>query len=186
MTYSMMVSLDGYVETVDHSLDWVLVDDELHRFINAQAREHAAFVNGRRLYEVLRVWDTIRDDQPDLADFMVEFAEVWNQKPKLVLSSTLTTVGRNATLIRSEDIGHELARLKHETDGELEVGGPMLAAAAIGLGLVDEYRLFVHPASLGAGTPFFPANFRLDLELVDQHQFHSGVVYLAYRTRAEH
>jgi dihydrofolate reductase len=108
---------------------------------------------------------------------------VWNETPKIVLSSTLSEVGRNATLIHAQDVGQELARLKRETDGELEVGGPMLASAAIGLGLVDEFRPFVHPVSLGAGTPFFPANQQLDLELVDQHRFGSGVVYLAYRPR---
>jgi dihydrofolate reductase len=184
MTYSMMVSLDGYVETADHSIEWGHIDAELHRFVNEQARQHAAFVNGRRLYEVLRVWDTIREDEPDLADFMVEFADIWNQKPKIVVSSTLTEVGRNATLVRADDIGQELARLKRETDGELDVGGPMLAAAAIGLDLVDEFRLFVHQVTLGGGTPFFPRNQRMDLELVDEHRFRSGVVYLAYRPRS--
>jgi dihydrofolate reductase len=183
MTYSMMVSADGFIETPDHSLDWVIIDEELHRFVNTQARQHAAFVNGRRLYEVLRVWDTIRQEQPDLADFMVEFAEIWEIKPKVVVSSTLESVGANARLIRARDIGPELQRLAQDTDGELDIGGPMLAAAAIGLGLVQEFRMFVQPVSLGAGTPYFPHDVRLDLELVDTHRFGSGVVYLAYRPR---
>ena len=138
--YSMMVSLDGFVETPDHSLDWVYVDGELHRFINAQARQHEMFVNGRRLYQVLRVWDTITTDQPDLADYMVEFAEVWNTKPKLVISSKLQEVGRNARIIHTPDVDSELRLLNQQTDGELDIGGPMLAATAIRLASPSEGR----------------------------------------------
>ena len=179
--YSMMVSLDGFVETPDHSLDWVYVDGELHRFINAQARQHEMFVNGRRLYQVLRVWDTITTDQPDLADYMVEFAEVWNTKPKLVISSKLQEVGRNARIIHTPDVDSELRLLNQQTDGELDIGGPMLAATAIRLGLMSEFRLFVQPVSIGAGTPYFPRGVRLGLRLVDAYRFASGVVYLAYQ-----
>lgn len=180
--YSMLVSLDGFVETPDHSLDWVIVDEEFHRFVNAQAREHEAFVNGRRLYEVMRAWETL-SEQPDLDDYMREFADIWNARPKIVFSSTLESVGPGARLIQTDAVGTELAKLKQETAGELDVGGPMLAATAIGKGLVDEYRLFVQPVSLGAGTPFFPRDVHLDLELIDTHRFSSGVVYLAYRPR---
>jgi dihydrofolate reductase len=181
--YSMQVSLDGFVETPDHSLDWVIVDEEFHRFVNGQARESVAFVNGRRMYEVLRAWDTVREEQPDLADYMVEFAEIWVAKPKIVFSSTLTEVGAGARLIQTSHVGGALARLKQETDGDLGIGGPMLAGAAIGLDLVDEYRLFVQPAAIGSGTPYFPARQRLDLKLVEEHRFRSGVVYLAYRPK---
>jgi dihydrofolate reductase len=179
--YTMMVSLDGYVETASHSLDWVIVDEELHRFVNGQARDKVGFVCGRRLYEVLRVWDTLPQDQPDLADYMVEFAEVWNSKPKIVVSSTLESVGANASLVQTDNVGAELARLRDEADGDLDVGGPMLAATAIKRGLVDEFRLFVQPVGLGTGTPFFPSDAQVKLEFLDSRQFASGVVYLAYR-----
>src|SRR6266508_2515233 len=139
LVYSMMVSLDGFVETPSRSLDWVIVDEELHRFINGLARNHEMFVNGRRLYEVMRAWETL-GEQPDLADYMVEFAEIWDSKPKVVFSSTLESVGPNARLIRDGDVGAELDRLKQESDGDLDIGGPMLAATAIRMGLVDEFR----------------------------------------------
>ena len=180
--YSMMVSLDGFMETPDHSLDWVIIDEELHRFVNAQAREHAAFVNGRRLYEVMRAWETL-GQEPGTAGYMVEFAEIWNARPKIVISASLAEVGPGARLVQTDDVAAELARLKAATDGELDIGGPMLAGAAIRAGLGDEYRCFVQPVSLGAGTPFFPQGERLDLELVDTHRFASGVMYLAYRPR---
>jgi dihydrofolate reductase len=175
LIYSMMVSLDGFVETPSRSLDWVIVDEELHRFINGLARNHEMFVNGRRLYEVMRAWETL-GEQPDLADYMVEFAEIWNSKPKVVFSSTLESVGPNARLIRGGEVGAQLARLKEEADGDLDVGGPMLAATAIRLGLVDEFRLFVQPV-------FFPRDQRLSLDLVNSRTFASGVVYLAYRPK---
>jgi dihydrofolate reductase len=156
IVYSMMVSLDGFVETPSRSLDWVIVDEELHRFINGLARNHEMFVNGRRLYEVMRAWETLAE-KPDLADYMVEFAEIWNSKPKVVFSSTLESIGPNARLIRGGDVGAELAQLKQESAGDLDIGGPMLAATAIRLGLVDEFRLFVPPVSLGEGTFILPA-----------------------------
>ncbi len=182
LVYSMMVSLDGFVETPSRSLDWVIVDEELHRFINGLARNHEMFVNGRRLYEVMRAWETL-GEQPDLADYMVEFAEIWNSKPKVVFSSTLESVGPNARLIRDGDVGAELDRLKQESDGDLDIGGPMLAATAIRMGLVDEFRLFVQPVSLGEGSPFFPRDQRASLDLVDSQTFASGVAYLAYRPK---
>jgi dihydrofolate reductase len=181
--YSMMVSADGFVETPTHSLEWVIVDEELHRFINGLAQNHEGFVNGRRLYALMRSWETVTE-QPDLADYMVEFAEIWNAKPKVVFSSTLEAVGPNARLIRTDDVGAELARLRDETTGDLDIGGPMLAGAAIRLGLIDEFRLFVQPAVLGDGTPFFPREEAIPLELIDTRRFTSGVVYLAYRRRS--
>jgi dihydrofolate reductase len=181
-TYSMQVSLDGFVETVNRSLDFAIVDEEFHRFVNAQARKNAVFVNGRRLYEVMRFWETA-GQQPDVPDYMLEFAEIWNATPKIVFSSTLDSVGPGASLIRTPDAGRELRRIKDETHGELDIGGPMLAATAIRLGLIDEFRIFLQPASLGGGTPFFPRELPVQLELVDSKEFGSGVMYLAYRPR---
>jgi dihydrofolate reductase len=95
-------------------------------------------------------------------------------KPKVVFSSTLESIGPNARLIRGGDVGAELAQLKQESAGDLDIGGPMLAATAIRLGLVDEFRLFVQPVSLGEGTPFFPRDERVSLDLVDSRMFASG------------
>jgi len=131
----------------------------------------------------MRSCETVTE-QPDLADYMVEFAEIWNAKPKVVFSSTLEAVGPNARLIRTDDAGAELARLRAETHGDLDIGGPMLAGTAIRLGLVDEFRLFVQPAMLGAGAPFFPGEEAIAVELIDTRRFKSGVVYLAYRRRS--
>jgi dihydrofolate reductase len=180
LIYSMNVSLDGYVETPDHDLDWTTVDDELHTWWNDRVREADAFVYGRRLYEVMAAYWPTAESDPSATDPMLEFARIWNPKPKVVFSSSLKSVESNSRLV-SGDVGEELARLRREFGGDLDLGGPTLASAFIERGLVDEYRLVIHPVILGAGTPFFP---KLDnpvrLRLIDERTFESGVLYLGY------
>jgi dihydrofolate reductase len=111
---------------------------------------------------------------------MLEFARVWIKKPKVVFSSTLAAVDWNSRLA-SGDVGEELARLRTEFEGDLAVGGPTLASEFIRRGLVDEYRLVVHPVILGAGTPFFPKlETPMRLRPTETREFGSGVMYLGY------
>ena len=124
-------------------------------------------------------WPTGETD-PDSTETMREFARIWNAVPRFVFSTTLDAVQWNSRLVRG-DVGEVLARIREEFDGDLEVGGPTLAAEFIRRGLVDEYRLVVHPAVLGAGTPYFPPlDEPLRLRLVDTRRFASGAVYLRY------
>jgi dihydrofolate reductase len=183
LIYLMNVSLDGYVETPDHSLDWATVDEELHTWFNDQERATDASLYGRRLYEVMAAhWPTAESD-PSATDYMVDFARIWNAKPKIVFSKSLESVAWNSRLVRG-DAAEELDRLKAEFPGDLHVGGPTLASAFIRRGLVDEYRLVVHPVILGAGTPFFPALEKpAGLRLLETRTFASGVVYLGYAAR---
>ena len=180
LIYLLNVSLDGYIETPDHGLDWTKVDDELHTWFNDQEREAAASLYGRRLYETMAAyWPTAAAD-PAATEPMLEFARIWNAKPKIVFSSSLASVSWNSRLARG-DIGEELARLKTEFAGDLEVGGATLASAFIRRGLVDEYRLVIHPVILGAGTPFFPPlETPIRLRLLESRKFRSGVMYLGY------
>ncbi|MEP6639598.1 MAG: dihydrofolate reductase family protein [Chloroflexota bacterium] len=183
LIYLMNVSLDGFVEAPDHSLDWTLVDDELHAWFNDRERETAASLYGRRLYEVMTAYWPTAESDPAATPVMLDFARIWSAKPKIVFSTSLETVEGNSRLVRG-DVGEELAKLKAEFDGDLEVGGPTLAAEFIQRGLVDEYRLVVHPVILGAGTPFFPRLERpIGLELMESRQFGSGVTYLGYAAR---
>jgi dihydrofolate reductase len=180
VVYLMNVSLDGYVETPDHGLDWAKVDDEIHAWFNDRLRETGAVVYGRRLYELMAsYWPTAEAD-PAATPVMVEFARIWVPKPKVVFSSTLASVDWNSRLA-SGDVGDELERMRSEIDGDLDIGGPTLAAEFIRRDLVDEYRLVVHPVILGDGTPFFPNLERpIGLRLRETHRFASGVVYLGY------
>lgn len=180
LVYSMSVSLDGFVDTPSRSLDWVLVDEELHSFLNDEAREMSAFLYGRRLYQLMvDYWPTAEAD-PSATPAMLDFARIWKDKPKIVFSKTLTRVEWNSRLVGG-DAAEEVARLKAQPGFDMDVGGPTTASTLMRLGLIDEYRLFVHPVILGAGTPFFPAlDDRLGLKLLETRTFGSGVVYLRY------
>jgi dihydrofolate reductase len=180
LIYMLNVSLDGYVETPDHSLDWAVVDDELHSWFNDQTRAMDASLYGRGLYELMAAYWPTAESDPSTTETEREFARLWNAMPKIVFSSTLESVEWNSRLVRG-DVGEELARLRTEFDGDLDVGGATLASAFIRRGLVDEYRLVVHPVILGGGTPFWPKlDAPIRLRLTETHRFASGVLYLGY------
>ncbi len=179
LIYSMMTSLDGYVETAGREIDWLVVDEEVHRFANEQARESGAFLYGRRLYELMAGFWPTADEDPSAPSYVAEYARIWRPKPKIVFSKTLDTVGWNSQLAR-EVVAEGILELKRRY-GDLEVGGPSLAAAFARLGLIDEYGLFVNPIVLGGGTPFFPILDRpIGLRLAETRAFRSGVMYLRY------
>jgi len=180
LIYSMGVSLDGFVAGPDGEIDWSAPDEELHRFHNEQTRELGVHLCGRRLYEVMTYWETA-DENPSAAEHELEFARIWKNLPKIVFSATLEQVHGNTTLIR-EGAAEEVAKLKRQPGKDLGVGGAGLASSLIELGLVDEFRLFVSPVLLGAGTPYFPSlEERVDLELLETRTFGSRVVYVRYR-----
>jgi dihydrofolate reductase len=180
LIYSFMVSLDGYVEGPNRELDWPLIDEELHTFINDQQSEIGAELYGRRLYELMAGYWPTADLDPTNPPFVIEFAQIWKRMEKIVFSRSLERVEGNARLVRTDAI-EEIKRLKGQPGKDLAIGGPTLAAAALQQGLIDEYQLFVHPVILGGGTPMFPALERpIKLRLVERHQFGSGVVYLRY------
>jgi dihydrofolate reductase len=181
LVYSMSVSLDGFVDTPSRSLDWVTVDEELHAFFNDEAREMSAFLCGRRLYELMTEYWPTADTDPGATPAMLEFAGIWKEKPKIVFSTTLGRVDGNSRLVRDDAVA-EVARLKAQPGYDMSVGGPTTAATFIRAGLVDEYRLFVNPVILGAGTRFFPTlDDRIGPELVETRRFDAGVVYLRYQ-----
>jgi dihydrofolate reductase len=179
LVYSFGVSLDGFIAGPDGAIDWSAPDEELHRFHNERARETGVELYGRRLYETMLPWET-RDQEPDVPPQELEFARIWKATPKVVFSTTLERVEGNARLVR-EGAVEEVARLKAEPGDDLAVGGAGLAATFMRAGLIDEYRLFVNPVVLGAGTPFFPPlEERINLDLVETRTFGSRVVYLRY------
>ena len=181
LTYTLNVSLDGYVEGPNHDLDWANVDEELHTWFNQQARAVDASLYGRGMYELMAgFWPDVATDASAPA-YVREFAEIWAGTPRYVFSSSLPSVDHNSTLVRG-DPREELERIRERHPGDLDLGGPTLAASFIRAGLVDEFCLLVHPVVIGSGTPFFPAlDTQLHLKLVDSHLFDSGVQLLAYR-----
>ncbi|HEY1507588.1 MAG TPA: dihydrofolate reductase family protein [Solirubrobacteraceae bacterium] len=180
LIYSMGVSLDGFIAGPGDNIDWTAPDEELHRFHNDRVREIGVQLCGRRLYETMVYWETA-DQDPELNEYMLEFARIWQPLPKIVFSSTLERVVGNATLMR-DGLEAEVAKLLQEPGGDVAVGGAGLAADLIKRNLIDEYQLFVYPVVLGAGTPYFPAGApRIDLELLESRTFGSRVVYMRCR-----
>ena len=146
LVFGMNQSLDGYV---DHTAFGP--GPTLFRHFIEEAKGQAGSVYGRHMYEIMRYWD---DDQPEWDAAEHAFAAAWRRQPKWVVSRTLTSVGPNATLV-SDDLEGAIRAVKAEVDGEVEVGGPKLARSLTELGLIDAYRIYLHPVVLGGGSPYF-------------------------------
>jgi dihydrofolate reductase len=180
LIYSMGVSLDGFIAGPDGEIDWSAPDEELHRFHNQLTRELGVHLLGRRLYETMLYWESA-DANPTASDYLLEFARIWKELPKVVFSTTLEKVEGKARLAR-DGVAEEIAELKQQSGKDLAVGGAGLASTCIELGLIDEFRLFVSPVVLGGGTAYFPTlKERINLDLVETRTFGSRVVYLRYR-----
>ncbi|MGW6403570.1 dihydrofolate reductase family protein [Streptomyces sp. NPDC055134] len=185
----MSVSLDGYIEGPDRDISWHRVDEELHRYFNAELAGMSAFMDGRVTHELMvSVWPTA-DADPDCGETMAEFAGIWRNMPKIVFSRTLENTAEstdwNTTIVRDVVVEDVLA-LKAQTGGDMSLGGAGLAATFMELDLVDEFRVYVHPVLIGGGKPLFPAAGRtVALRLMETRTFGNGVVMLRYRRAAE-
>jgi dihydrofolate reductase len=181
VTYSMGVSLDGYIVGPDREIIAPPPDEEVFRSHIDEIRGVGVHLMGRRLYETMLYWETA-DQDPSLDDAEREWAALWKPLPKVVFSTTLSAVEGTARLA-SGGLANEIERLRAEPgEGEIAIGGATLAAEAATLGLIDDYRLRVYPVLVGGGIPYFPNNERrVDLELVETRTFRSRVVYLRYR-----
>ena len=177
VTYSMGVSLDGYIVGPDGGFGWTAPDEEVFSFVTDEIRQVGVHLLGRRLYETMLYWETA-DQDPTLDDAMLEWAAIWKRLPKVVFSTTLPAVQGHARLVSGG-----LERLRAEpAGGDIAIGGATLAAEAAALGLIDEYRARVYPVLVGGGIPYFPQRERqVDLELAETRTFSSKVVYLRYR-----
>jgi dihydrofolate reductase len=182
LIYSAITSLDGYVADKDGNFDWAAPDEEVHTVVNDLARPVGTYLYGRRMYEVMRYWETAHT-MPDQPPFLQDYAQIWRAADKIVYSKTLETVFSARTRIERDFDPEAVRRMKSQAERDISIGGPDLAAQAIKAGLVDEYHLFVTPIVVGGGRRSLPENVRLDLELVDARRFEGGVVHLHYRTR---
>ena len=170
LVFGMNQSLDGYV---DHTA--FAPSPALFQHFVEQAQEQTGSVYGRRMYEVMRYWD---DDQPEWNAPEHAFAAAWRKQPKWVVSRSLKSVGPNATLV-ADDLERAMRELKAGRDGEIEVAGPDLARSLTELGLIDEYRIYLHPVVLGQGKPYF-AGPRPPLRLVANDRIAGDVIRLVY------
>jgi dihydrofolate reductase len=170
LVFGMNQSLDGYVDHMAFG-----PSPTLFRHFIEEAREQAGSVYGRRMYEIMRYWD---EDRPEWDSDRRAFAEAWRKQPKWVVSRSLDSVGPNARLVGA-DLEGEIRALKADLDGEIEIAGPNLAGSLTGLGLIDEYRIYLHPVVLGRGQPYF-AGPRPPLRLVAHERIDGDVIRLKY------
>jgi dihydrofolate reductase len=179
LIYSAIASLDGYVADEDGKFDWAAPDEEVHAFVNDLERPVGTYLYGRRMYEVMAVWETIDDPAPVMRDY----AEIWRAADKVVYSKTLDAVPTPRTRLERDFDPDAVRRMKATAQSDISVGGPELAAEAIAAGLVDELHLFVTPVVVGRGKRSLPNNVRVNLELLDERRFGDGVVHLHYGVR---
>ncbi len=170
LVFGMNQSLDGYV---DH--DAFAPSPALFRHFIEEARRQSGSLYGRRMYEIMRYWD---DDHPEWDADERAFAAAWRKQPKWVVSRSLKSVGPNARLV-ADDLEGAIRELKAGRDGEIEVAGPALAGSLTDLGLIDEYRIYLHPVVLGHGQPYF-AGPRPRLRLVSDDRMGEDVIRLTY------
>lgn len=175
LIYSALCSLDLYVADADGNFEWAAPGPEVHAAVNDLLRPARTQLYGRRIYDVLKVWETIDDDAQEMRDF----ATLWRAANKIVYSRALQEVSTARTRIEREFDPDAIRALK--AAGDVTIGGPELAGQALAAGLVDEIHLFLNPVLIGAGTPALPDGVRVHLDLAATRTFDSGVVYLHYR-----
>jgi dihydrofolate reductase len=182
LLYSAIASLDGYIADEDGNFDWAVPDEEVHAFVNDLHRPLGIYLYGRRMYEMMVVWET----DPTLAErspLMRDFAKTWQAADKVVYSRTLEAVSTTRTRMERDFDPEAVWQIKASARSDVCVSGPDLAAQAFRAGLVDECHLFVAPILVGGGKRSLPDDVRARVELLDERRFGGGMVYLHYRTK---
>jgi dihydrofolate reductase len=183
LIYSAIASLDGYVADAQGNFKWAQPDEEVHAFVNDLERPIGTYLYGRRMYEVMKVWegDEILADQPRC---MHDYAEIWRSAEKIVYSRTLDEIETSRTRLEHNFDPETIRALKETEHKDIGIGGPELAAQALAADLVDEIHLLLVPTAVGAGKPALIIRDRIPLQLQGQRSFGNGTVYLHYKVEA--
>ena len=182
LIYSMLMSLDGYTEDQHGHFGWAAPDEEVHSHVNELSSSVGTYLYGRRMYETMVYWETAHTvaNQPR---FVLDWARQWQAAEKIVYSRTLAEPRSARTRIEREFDPDVVRQLKASTEHDIAVAGPELAGHAIRAGIVDEFHLIVFPVVVGGGKRFFPEGVRLELDLLDERRFGSGVAAMRYAVR---
>lgn len=178
IVYGMLMSLDGYIAGPEGGQALPVPGSALHWHFNAMMKQTSVALYGRRMYEIMRYWETA-DKVAGALDVEVDFARAWQETPKIVFSTTLRNVGPNARVV-ADDIENVVKSVRSGSDGNVSVAGAGLAATLSRLGLIDEYQLFMHPVVLGGGKPFFEGGTSIKLKPVGVENLAQDVVMLRY------
>jgi dihydrofolate reductase len=178
LIYSAIMSLDGYTADKDGNFNWSAPDEEVHAFINDLERDVGTYLLGRRMYQVMSVWETMgtSEDPPIIQDY----ARIWQGADKVVYSTSLDSAATSRTRLERQFHPETVRELKAGTERNISIGGPTLAAHALKAGLVDECQFFITPVAVGGGLRFLPDGLDARFALLDERRFGNGVVYLRY------
>lgn len=182
LIYSAIMSLDSYIEDSAGRFDWAMPDEEVHKYINDLERPAGTYLYGRRMYEMMAVWETAPGFAAE-SPITQDFANIWQAADKIVYSRTLETVSTARTRIERDFVPDMIRQLKATADHDILIGGPDLAAHAFRAGLIDECHLFLAPIVVGGGKHALPKNIRVELDLIEERRFGGGMVHLRYRAR---
>lgn len=188
LIYLMTTTLDGYAADDNGNFSWAMPTEEVHQFVNDQLRNVGTLLMGRNLYETMKIWDDIPTegtggpmDGPSPA--MNDYSRIWHAANKIVYSTTLSDVDiANTTIERMFDTD-VVKKLVAESDRDVDMGGPNLAAQAIKANIIDEYHQIIAPIMIGSGKPWLPQGVKVELELVDTRRFENGFVHVHYRKK---
>jgi dihydrofolate reductase len=180
LVYAAIASLDGFVNDESGGFDWCAPDEEVHQYVNDLERPIGTYLYGRRMYDVMRYWQTA-DSEPGQSAVEQDYTAIWQATDKVVYSRTLAEPATPRTRVERDFDPAEVHRLVAGADHDVSVGGATLAGEALAAGLVDELHLFLSPVVVGGGTRALPAGVRLDLELLAEHRFGNGFVHLQHR-----
>jgi dihydrofolate reductase len=186
LIYLITTSLDGYVADKDGNFEWAMPSEEVHAYVNDTVRNVGMSLLGRKMYEVMKVWDEIPTEgvsgpyMDGPSEAMNDFAKIWHGSKKIVYSTTLSEVTTaDTTLERSFDPS-AIQKLVAESDKDFDIGGPHLAAEAIKAGIVDEFHQIIAPIIIGSGNYWLPKDVKSKLKLIDARKFENGFVHLQY------
>ena len=181
LTFGMMTSLDGYISDRKGGFDWDQVNEEVHKFAEAEQERDGLTIYGRRMYETMVYWDTADQDE-SLPPYYRDFARVWQAVDKIVVSKSLEKVTSKRTRLVRELSADDLRRLKAETKKDISISGPTLASSFLKQGLIDEISIYYVPVVVGGGTPMFQDVWQtLKLERIYHRAFDNGVLFVRYR-----
>lgn len=181
LVFTSITSLDLYVNDARGEFGWAEPDHEVHAFVNDLERSIGTYLYGRRLYETMRAWETMETSTAE--PIAHDYAHLWRAADKVVYSTTLPEVTTPRTRLERTFDTDAVRELVAAADRDVSVGGPALAARAFASGLVDDVHLFLNPVIVGGGTRALPDDVSLDLELVAERRFASGVVHVHHRVR---
>lgn len=183
LTFSMFVSVDGYINGPDGKFGWAAPDMEVHAFANAEEAKHRAAIYGRRMYETMVYWETA-DQQPGANQIEIDFAKAWQALHKVVVSKSLPNVSSGRTTLCREFTADDVRALKADMPGDISVSGPTIGSSFLNQGLVDEVALYSVPFVVGGGTPMFQGvTAPLKLDKTETHAFANGTTFVRYAVR---